>query len=334
MPSTSIWSQYSKSSDAIFMYLCYLDESGVPEIPGNSTHFVLAGIAIPIERWREADASISEIMAKYGLAGEELHTAWLLRKYLEQSRIDGFEKMDWDERRIQVARLRVAEIHRVRKLGIAKRNAQLKKVYRHTEPYIHLTLEERNRLAVEIAETISNWDWAVLIASCIDKSTFISKTRRPDQVNAFAFADIIRLFAEFLKDAEGVGSFAENGADRRAPWGEYGLVVHDNNPTVARKHTQQMRLIREFHGTIDRIIETPLFVDSSLTRMIQLADLWGYMLRRYVENGEASLFSILYSRQKTMIGGVQYPIPRASVHHFAAPSCPCLICETKHTLEK
>jgi hypothetical protein len=242
--------------------------------------------------------------------------------------------MDWDERRSQVARLRVAEIHRVRKLGIAKRNAQLKKVYRHTDPYIHLTLSERGRLAIDIAEAISKWDWAVLIASCIDKSIFISKTRRPDQVNEFAFADIIRLFAEFLKEAEGFGSIAEGGSDHKAPWSEYGLVVHDNNPTVARKHTQQMRFIREFHGTIDRIIETPLFVDSSLTRMIQLADLWGYMLRRYVENAEASLFSILYSRQNTMIGGVRYPIPRARVDHFAEPTCPCLICARKYNLEK
>ena len=91
------------------MYLCYLDESGVPEIPGNSTHFVLAGLAIPIERWREADAAISEIMARYGLAGAELHTAWLLRKYLEQSKIDDFADLSWDERRTHVTRLRVVD---------------------------------------------------------------------------------------------------------------------------------------------------------------------------------------------------------------------------------
>src|SRR5208282_5341859 len=101
------------------MYLCYLDESGVPEIPGNSTHFVLAGIAIPIERWREADAVIAQIMSRYGLEEAELHAAWLLRKYLEQSRIADFDKLDWDQRRSQVVRLRVAEIHRVRKFGIA-----------------------------------------------------------------------------------------------------------------------------------------------------------------------------------------------------------------------
>lgn len=316
------------------MYLCYLDESGVPEIPGNSTHFVLAGIAIPIDRWREADASISEIMAKYGLAGEELHAAWLLRKYIEQSKIDGFDDLNWDERRNQVARLRVAEIHRVRKLGIAKRNSQLKKIYRRTGPYTHLTFNERNQLAREIAEAISKWEWAVLIASCLDKSYFLTK-HNPDRVNAFAFSRIILQFAQFLEDAEGFGSIADADFDRQPSQLEYGLVIHDNNPTVALKHTRQMQFIRESLRTnIDRIIETPLFVDSSLTRMIQLADLWGYSLRRYIENGETALFSILHSKQKTMIGRIQYPIPRASVHHFAEESCLCLICANKHTLER
>jgi hypothetical protein len=83
-----------------------------------------------------------------------------------------------------------------------------------------------------------------------------------------------------------------------------------------------------------RIIETPLFVDSGLTRMIQLADLWAYSLRRFVENGETNLFSILYDRKSVTIGGTQYPIPRAGVHHLAEPSCPCLICTKKYTWEK
>jgi hypothetical protein len=323
------------------MYLCYLDESGVPEIPGNSTHFVLAGIAIPIERWREADASISEIMGRYGLAGEELHTAWLLRKYLEQSKIDGFDEMDWDERRNQVARLRVAEIHRVRKLGIAKRNAQLKKVYRHTDPYIHLTLNERSQLALEIAETISKWEWAVLIASCIDKSFFLTtgKNNNVDlSVNTFGFTQLVIYFAALLQQAEHHASVGRETLDMQHSGHEYGLLIHDNNPTVALKHSRQLRVIQEGAiraglGLFGRIIETPLFVDSSLTRMIQLADLWAYSLRRYVENGESNLFSVLYNKEKTTPDGIQSPIRRFNIQHFAESSCSCLICETKHPLE-
>jgi len=318
------------------MYLCYLDESSVPEIPGNSTHFVLAGIAIPIERWREADAAITEIMARYGLAGAELHTAWLLRKYIEQSKVQDFEGLGWDERRIQVARLRVVEVHRVRKLGIAKRNSQLKKIFRNTEPYTHLTFQERTQLAVEIAEAIAQWDWATLMASCIDKSFFLTK-QRPDQVNLYAFSGVLLQFSQFLEEAEGFGSGGAADATFQIPPKEFGLLIHDNNETVALKHTRHLRAIQStdgLHERMRRIIETPLFVDSTLTRMIQLADLWAYSLRRYVENGETKLFSILFSKKWTTIGGSQYPIPRASVHHFAEPSCQCDICVKLGTLEK
>jgi hypothetical protein len=66
------------------VYLCYIDESGVPEVPGNTSHFVLAGLAIPIDRWTEADREITTILSKYDLQNAEIHTAWLLRPFLEQ----------------------------------------------------------------------------------------------------------------------------------------------------------------------------------------------------------------------------------------------------------
>lgn len=59
------------------MYLCYVDESGTSEVPGNTSHFVLAGISIPIWHWRDADRSVSAVLARYGLAAEEVHTAWI-----------------------------------------------------------------------------------------------------------------------------------------------------------------------------------------------------------------------------------------------------------------
>ncbi len=34
------------------MFLCYIDESGTSNIPGNTSHFILAGLAIPEMRLR------------------------------------------------------------------------------------------------------------------------------------------------------------------------------------------------------------------------------------------------------------------------------------------
>lgn len=116
------------------VYLCYIDESGTPEVPGNGTHFVLAGVSIPISYWRQADRQVSLILSRYGLENEELHTAWIARKYLEQSKITNFEKLDWSDRRSAVTRYRTAELLRLQKLRSSKPYRQAKKNYAHTEP--------------------------------------------------------------------------------------------------------------------------------------------------------------------------------------------------------
>ena len=75
------------------MYLCYLDESGTTGAgTGDTSHFVLAGLSIPIWHWRDADCGVSQVLDACGLADAELHTAWTLRKYLEQSRLNFREK--------------------------------------------------------------------------------------------------------------------------------------------------------------------------------------------------------------------------------------------------
>lgn len=292
------------------MYLCYVDESGVPEIPGNSSHFVLAGLAIPVERWREADSRIAAVMDRYALNSVELHTAWMLRKYIEQSQIDRFESLSYEQRRSEVIRFRTAEVYRIRSLGDSKRNSDLKKNYKKTEPYVHLTLGERQHVVQEIAETVGRWNWARLFAECIDKAHF-DPLRTQRSVGEQAFEQLISRFEQFLQKTE------------PAHQQNFGLIIHDNNQTISAKHTQ---LMRQFHaqGTfwthVTRIMETPLFVGSELTRMVQIADMCSYALRRYIENRETSLFEPLFQRadriRQTVVG----------VRHFTAPTCGCQIC--------
>src|SRR5690348_798391 len=99
------------------MYLCYMDESGTPEVPGNSSHFVLAGLSVPIWRWKDADREITRILDAYGLGDAEIHTAWMLRRYIEQSRIAGFESLPRSQRRSASERYRAAELLRLQRLG-------------------------------------------------------------------------------------------------------------------------------------------------------------------------------------------------------------------------
>ncbi len=50
------------------MYLCYVDESGTTGThPNDTSHFVLAGISIPIAQWTDADQEIFTTLAPYDL---------------------------------------------------------------------------------------------------------------------------------------------------------------------------------------------------------------------------------------------------------------------------
>jgi hypothetical protein len=72
-----------------------MDESGTSEIPGNSSHFILVGFAIPVSRWKSCDQAIESIKQRYQLGNKELHVGWMLRPYLEQRKIADFEKLDY-----------------------------------------------------------------------------------------------------------------------------------------------------------------------------------------------------------------------------------------------
>ena len=297
------------------MYLCYIDESGTPEKPGNSHDFVLAGISVPIWHWKDADKEITAVMARYGLADAELHTAWLRRKYPEQDKVRNFDKLDSASRRFAVQQIRDAHLLALQNAP-KKREAYhtAKRNYRHTEAYIHLTIVERTSLTREVADCIGHWGFARLFGECIDKIYFNPTRANGRTIEQQAFEQVVSRFERYLQNVS-------SGLPR--PY--YGLLVHDNNQTVDAKHT---KLMRDFHrsGTlwtdIHRIIETPMFVNSSLTKMVQVADLCSYALRRYTEYKEVDLFNRIFVRADK---SGTYTV---GVRHYVAKGCACIICAT------
>lgn len=78
--------------------------------------------------------------------------------------------------------------------------------------------------------------------------------------------------------------------------------------------------------SVDNIIETPLFVNSEFTSMVQVTDLAAYSLRRYFENQEEDLFKKVLKRadrRDTQIVGVR---------HLADKECGCLNCTSRKEL--
>lgn len=293
------------------MYLCYVDESGTPDIPGNTSHYVLAGVAIPVQFWRDCDRVIDSIKAKYDLADQEIHVAWLLRSYPEQFKISGFEGLDYPQRRYQANAFRNGELLRLQRAKNISLYHQTKKNYAKTANYVHLTLQERRALVRDVAQALASWGFARLFAECVDKIHF-DPTRAPKTIDEQAFEQIVSRFEQYL------AAINQNATQKN-----FGLLIHDNNETVAKKHTL---LMKRFHkgGTLwinlQNIIETPLFVNSELTAMVQLADLCGFALRRYLENQEEELFNLVFKRAdrrgETVVG----------VRHFTRAVCACKIC--------
>ncbi len=292
------------------VYFCYIDESGTPQVPGNTSHYVLCGVSIPVNHWKKCDRKINALKHKYGLDNAEIHTGWIMRTYLEQTKIDGFEALGYEERRSEVIRIRKAEIFKAQKDKNTKSLKQLKKNYKHTEPYIHLTHSERMKFLFEVADLIGKSGFIRIFAECIDK-VFFDPAKSKLSVDEQALEQIVSRFEHYMANVACKGESV------------YGLLVHDNNETVCKKHTDLMKQFHKngtFWTSIEHIVETPLFVDSELTGMVQIADLCSIALRRYFENGDTELFNRISPRFDKHHGKL------VGVRHFTEPACDCIVC--------
>ena len=209
------------------MYLLYIDESGVSNIPGNTSHFVLTGISVPIWHWKDCDVEILNIKRRYDLFDAEIHTAWIMRRYLEQAKIPDFESLQFHERRSVVTAERIRELFRLQKTNNSKLYKQTKKNYEKTKNYIHLTHEQRKSFIDEVAKCVSNWGFARVFAECVDKTHF-DPVRSPTTLDEQALEQIVSRFEQYLANIS-----VDNSRNK-----SYGLLIHDNNDTVSQKHTQ------------------------------------------------------------------------------------------------
>lgn len=294
------------------VYFCYVDESGTPEVPGNTSYYVLAGLSIPISFWKKCEIGISKIKQKYDLQSLEVHTGWIVRKYLEQSKIVGFETMDYAQRRHEVLSRRKAELLKLQKSPNKNLYKQTRKNYRQTEGYIHLTHDERIAFIQELADLVGSWSFSRLFAECINKIHF-NPTRTLQSVDEQALEQLVSRFEQYMKI---VSKSTKNSK-------LFGTLIHDNNDTVSRKHTELMKRFHR-HGTlwtsIEHIIETPFFVNSELTSLVQIADLCCYALRRYFENNETDLLNRIQSRFDRKNGKI------VGIRHFTDATCQCMFC--------
>jgi hypothetical protein len=291
------------------MYLCYIDESGVPEIGLGTSHFVLVGLSIEAWDWKRQDRAVTEVKKRFGLSDAEVHTGWMTRRYVEQEKIPNFNTLDWPQRSLQAQRERDNQLVREHALKGPRKAQELRKTYRKTSAYTHLTLDERMNFLRDLADLIGSWGNARLFAEAIDKTSF-GPTPPAIPPREEAFTQVVNRFERYLAGIGGQQTIE--------------LLAHDHDDTSAERLTQ---LMRQFHASgtmwtnITHIIETPFFVDSRLTVGVQLADLCAYAIRRFCENGERDLFDRIYLRAHKVAGhavGVR--------HYVRGRNCACTIC--------
>jgi len=287
------------------LHILYVDESGVEQLEAGTSHFVLLGVAIPASQWKNLDSALTAIKTSFGLGDAEIHAGWMHRRYSEQESVAEFSTLDAAGRR---AAAEMAIRKRAGAIGVLGDRKKVKSYRRESKairPYLHLVHSERCDCLKNLATAVGSWNDARIFAEAVSKPDFSSGART---LYEMAFEQVLTRFQAFLGNI-----------------GSSGIVVHDNNSTAAPRLT---KLTRKFHrdGTLYRqipdIVETPLFVDSALTSMIQMADLGAFALRRMIENDENELWDALEPRvdriRATSVG----------VRHYTGRRrCQCRVCK-------
>ena len=295
------------------MRLFYLDESGNPELSGASDSYVLVAVGIPIEKWTACDKAINQLKASYNLLSAEIHTAWMLRSYREQQEIEGFDSMPHEERRQAVIRVREQKVQNYKANKPPQALKSLKKIYKNTEPYIHLTYSERERFIFDLAAKIKSWSFARIFTEVIDKKDY--HPPKPDLTpEVQAFERIVTRIEKYLSHISNEQKV-------------YGLLIHDECESVTASHVCNMKRYHRrgtFKSEIKHIIETPLFVSSDHTNMVQIADCCAYALRRYYDSADSALYTPIKARADKIGADI------VGFNHYTSNSlCECDLCKAK-----
>lgn len=288
--------------------LCYFDESGVPELGANTTHYVLVGVAIAVENWEAKDTALDTLKRPFGLAAAEVHAGWMARRYLEQEHIADFENLSRDERRTLAEKEHSNRVALAIAAGELKKAARQRKDFRRIRPYLHLTRLERDEFLEKAADLLGSWGDVTLFGESIDKSAGLARAFRTPPAEA-AFEQVIARYEAWL---------ARNA--------RLGMVVYDRNETVANRFValvENFRRAGTLWRSVHHLVEQPFFVESHLTPMVQLADLAAYAVRRYCEKSETALFDRVYPRFNRHAGRV------VGLRHYTGRSiaCTCRICQ-------
>jgi hypothetical protein len=182
---------------------------------------------------------------------------------------------------------------------------------RRQPPWDGLSKDEARGAIRAVLQVLANsYDTARAFACALHKRSFPG--RDPMEL---AFEELCSRFDRYL-------SRLRNAGDRQR-----GLIILDESAheTTLQAMARQFRRLGTTWGVLRNLADTPLFIDSRASRIVQLADHVAYAVFRRYEHGDTQYFDLIASRFDSADGVVHGLVHRQS----ADPRCMCLACVTR-----
>jgi hypothetical protein len=187
---------------------------------------------------------------------------------------------------------------------------------RREEPWKGLTIDEaRGTLKSVLKVVASSYETARLFACAIHKKSFPQQ----DPVE-LAFEDLCQRFDYFLK------RLRQQGDPQR------GMLILDKTTreTSLQKLSHEFRKTGTRWGSLNNIADTPFFVDSRASRLVQVADHVAYSVFRRYNSGDAQYLDVIASRFDEADGVIH-----GLVHKTAdRQTCTCPACLSRRLSAK
>lgn len=167
--------------------------------------------------------------------------------------------------------------------------------------------EERKVVYKRVLALIAAYHQCRLFGAAIHKASV-----SPNDAIEVAFEQMANRFDRFL------GRLHRDGDTQR------GVIILDKGSyeTSLQSLAREFRTVGHSWGRLRNLAEVPMFIDSRASRMVQLADIIAYALRRLYEKNDPQYFNIIRDRFDAE-GGVIHGL----VHWIQAGSgCDCPPC--------
>ena len=184
---------------------------------------------------------------------------------------------------------------------------------RRSAPWKGMKQEEARGTIKSVLQVLArSYDTARAFACVVHKASFPNQD--PMEI---AFEDLCQRFDLYLRRLRTAGD------------NQRGLVILDNSTheTTLQQMAVGFRTLGTQWGVIQTLADTPLFVDSRASRVIQLADHVAYAVFRRYESGDTQYLDLIatkFDAEDGIVHGLAHK-------EHGNPNCMCIACLTRRT---